>query len=348
MTRQIQIVKGADIFFRSHNFADLCGSVTKSELTQKQKTDLDSFLCKSLTGGLTDKMREEMNRLIAKRDSKPELDATGKALVEQIFREVIRGTYTHKVETYVLQKGIERENHAIARVAKVNGWGLCMKYDGPEGKDKIGTGRPDILKPKIHLGADTKCSFTDKTFPMFKTELPEKKYIIQAKRYATIFELPDWNVCYSLENSSDETVLNHARKLWREAGCEGWPTEDFIDDVRGLHNFDHLADWERVKTFNVPLLNEDVIFHEKRAQMGRDYFDELMERYLSMDPAARLIIKIDSEKQKYSCDGKVKHIAMTTAEIAAQETKPKRGHYMEVYKCEFCDHFHVGNKSLKP
>ena len=46
------------------------------------------------------------------------------------------------------------------------------------------------------------------------------------------------------------------------------------------HNFDHLADWERVKTFTVTCTSEDVKLMSQRAELGRDYFDKLMNDYL--------------------------------------------------------------------
>lgn len=270
------MISGKDIYFRSHNFADLCGSVTKTELTEKQKETLKGLLGKI---SLTEPQAAERDRLIAKRDAKPELDATGKALVEKIFREEIRKTYTPKIESKYLQKGIEVESLAIARIAKVNGWGLCRRYDGPELKDEIGTGMPDCAKEKIKLGFDSKASFTDKTFPLWDDVLKEKKYEIQAKRYAMLKGWPEWHIGYSLENSPEHVVLKDAWKHWSDAGMEGKPTESFIDDVRGLHVFDHLADWERVKTFKVTLTDDDRKFFTQRAQMGRDYFDVLLDKY---------------------------------------------------------------------
>lgn len=270
------MISGKDIFFRSHNFADLCGSVTKTELTEKQKETLKGLLGKI---SLTEPQAAERDRLIAKRDAKPELDATGKALIEQLHRELIRGTYTPKVESDYLKKGLAVELHAITRIANVNGWGLCRRYDGLPKRDEIGEGTPDVFKEKTLLGFDAKSSFTDKTFPLWWDELKEKKYEIQAKRYAMIFGVDEWYVCYSLENSPEHIVLKDAWKLWRDAGMDGQPSESFIDDVRGLHVFDNLADWERVKTFTVKLTEDDRKFFTKRAEMGRDYFDVLLDKY---------------------------------------------------------------------
>ena len=90
-----------------------------------------------------------------------------------------------------------------------------------------------------------------------------------------------WHICYSLENTPEDLIVKDAWRLWKDGINEGQLTDSFLDEVRQMHNFDHLADWERVKTFEIKLTSEDITLIEKRAQMARNYFDELMENYLS-------------------------------------------------------------------
>lgn len=284
MKGEIEIIKGADIMFRTYNFADLCGSFSKTELTENQKVELKELQEKEKC---TDKQTEKMNALIAKRDAKPELDQTAKNLVQEIFRTVIRGTYTEKIGNMYTKKGIIQEDMAIQRIARVNGWGVCLNANrqnegrGIELKDHIGVGHPDAYKPNSHLGFDAKCSFTDATFPLFDENLKSKQYEIQAKRLAMLAGFDKWHVCYSLENSPEEVVISHAWKLWKEAGNFGQLTDSFIDEVRALHRFDHLSDWERVKMFTVKLEQSDIDLFDKRAKMAREYFDTLTEKYLT-------------------------------------------------------------------
>jgi hypothetical protein len=280
MARKIEKFKGSDIMFRTYNFGELMGSVTKTELTPKQATDLKSLLEKIT---LTEKQAQERDRLIAKRDAEPALNQGGKTLVQNIFREVVRGTYKQNFSNKYTEKGNSNcENTAIDRIAKVNGWGSFLNANklGIELKDHIGVAHPDAIKTNIRIGFDAKSSFTDETFPLFDNELKETNYIWQAKRLAMMANFDKWFIAYSLENTPEHLVVKHAWELWRKSGNDGELTDSFLDDVRGLHTFDHLADWERVKTFEIAFTNEDRLLIEKRAQMARNYFDELMDEYL--------------------------------------------------------------------
>ena len=271
-------IRGADILFRTHNFGQLMGSVTKTELTEKQRADLKLLLEKET---LTEKQAQERDRLRLKRDARPELNQGGKTLIQNIFRETIRGTYKQSFSNKYTKKGNEVENHAINRIAKVNGWGSFLNANklGIKLQDHIGIGHPDAIKTEMRLGFDAKASFTDETFPLFESELKEVDYIWQAKRLAMMAGFDNWYIAYSLENTPESLVIKHAWELWRKSGNDGELEDSFLDEVRGLHTFDHLADWERVKTFEVKLTNDDVLLIEKRAQMGRDYFDELVDKY---------------------------------------------------------------------
>jgi hypothetical protein len=231
------MISGKDILFRSHNFHSLLTDGKGVKLTDIQAAELVRLLA---IDSPTDKQRKTIAELIAKRDVKPELGDTGKGLIDDIFNEVIRGTYKQSIETPQMYKGTTMELHALQRAARVNGWGFVMKYTGKELRDNIGTGMPD----ETRIGIDAKCSHTDKQFmKVFDVETLENKvYETQAKRYAQMLERDHWYIAYSLENSPEETVIADAWKLWKKSEGEGTPTESFIDDVRGLHIFDHLPD----------------------------------------------------------------------------------------------------------
>lgn len=276
------MIQGKDIKFRTHNFGDLMGSVTKQELTPKQQEELKDLLSKIQ---LTEKQAQTRDKLVYKRDSEPELDATAKTHVQEIFRRVVRNTHKHNFENKYTKKGNLVEDSAINRIAKVNGWGVFLNANklGIELKDSIGVGHPDAFKEGV-LGFDAKASYSDDTFPLFQSELKERNYIWQDKRLAMMAGLDCWYTCYSLENSPEEIVIQDAWRLWKQAKEEGKLTESFIDDVRALHTYDHLADWERVKTYKVELSSEDIKLIKKRAEMARNYFDELVEQYKFLKP----------------------------------------------------------------
>jgi len=263
--------------FRSHNFGELCASLSKPSLTETQEKTLKNLIDKGENATL--KQKETRAELIKKRDAPMQLGAVGKSLVKRIFNEEIRQTYKQNLESMYTSKGNEMESFAIQRIARVNGWGICVKNEQTF-KDNIGFGTPDVVKK--NFGFDSKCSFTDETFPLWENELKESNYIWQNYRYCMLTGRTKWYTCYSLENSPEEAVIKHAWQLLKKSG-QTEMTDSFIDDVRGLHNFDHLPDWARVKTFEVNLTDEHVKIAQTAYKLGLEYFNELIENYKTFE-----------------------------------------------------------------
>jgi hypothetical protein len=278
-------IKGADLMFRTYNFGDLMGSLTKNSLTEKQEIILRDLLSKIK---LTPTQAKERDRLIEKRDALPELSDTAKTLVKDYFNSLVRGTSKMHLSNKYVEKGKQLENMALARIAKVNGWQAPLNANklGIELSDEYGYGHPDAMYEKLGFGFDAKCSFSDQTFPLFAKDLKEaakssfQRYEWQAKRYAMMAGFDHWLVCFSLENTPEPLIISEAWKLWKESGNEGQPDESFINEVREMHNFDHLPDWARVKTFRVDLTESDREKVKEHVTLARNYFDELMSAYV--------------------------------------------------------------------
>jgi len=277
-------IKGVDVMFRTYNFGDLMGSLTKNSLTEKQEITLRDLLSKIQ---LTPTQAKERDRLVAKRDALPELSETAKTLVKDYFNSLVRGTSKMHLSNKYLEKGKQLENMALARIAKVNGWQAPLNANklGIDLTDEYGYGHPDAMYKNLGFGFDAKCSFSDQTFPLFAKDLKEaaktsfQRYEWQAKRYAMIAGFDHWYVCFSLENTPEQLIVNESWKLWKESGNEGQPDESFINEVREMHNFDHLPDWARVKTFRVDLTESDREKVKEHVTLARNYFDELMASY---------------------------------------------------------------------
>lgn len=296
MNRKIPLIKGADIMFRTHNFGELMGAITKTELTAKQKIDLKDLQSRIV---LTENQAKERDRLLAKQDSRPELSVGGKTLIQTMFDELVRGIKKKEVKTNQTEKGLMVEDSAINRIAKVNGWGHFINANklGIELRDKYGIGHPDAIKTNVRIGFDAKASYSGDTFPLWDEKLNNKIYDWQAKRLAMMAKFDTWFIAYSLENTPEHLVISEAKKLWYQSSLfhdnghlfnneydltpVGEKQKQHLNDVFERHNFDHLADWERVKTFEVTCSLEDIKLMSQRAELGRDYFDKLMEEYLT-------------------------------------------------------------------
>lgn len=277
-------IKREEVLFRTYNFGELIPSV--SSLSESQKSRLSEL--RSRTKPLTENMIIEMAKLIEneRKFAFPELSETGKALVLDMFNSMVRNTFSLSTNTNATEKGKLKENMAIARISRVNGWGLVLNANamGTVLSDEIGIGHPDALKLSMRIGFDAKCPYEDKGLNFFESELTNKNYIWQAKRLAMMAHFDEWHICYSLENAPESVVLREAKTLWIDAEGEGDPTDLFIDDVRQMHNYDHLPDWARVKTFTVKVDQKDRDTARKYASMAREYFFSLLNDYKQLKP----------------------------------------------------------------
>lgn len=49
--------------------------------------------------------------------------------------------------------------------------------------------------------------------------------------------------------------------------------------------------------------------------------------------------------RRVSCSGKARHKTADFAEVAAVKMRKKTGDHFNVYKCRFCNGYHIGHKS---
>lgn len=54
--------------------------------------------------------------------------------------------------------------------------------------------------------------------------------------------------------------------------------------------------------------------------------------------------KKDLDTYKNKCAGKIAHTTLSSAEYILSRMKLKPNEIMEIYKCKFCDNYHIGHK----
>lgn len=62
------------------------------------------------------------------------------------------------------------------------------------------------------------------------------------------------------------------------------------------------------------------------------------------------MIRKYSGKRKYiekSCLGKVQHKSFLAAEYILDRMNGKNSHLLEIYKCSFCEYYHIGHNNPK-
>jgi len=266
---------------RSHNFADIMGKLEVDEFTGSNALRLVELEIERDTGinsngnkcKWTETKQTELDKLLYKKDAKPELSKGAKTAVEKIFKETVLNCNRMPLETLPIMKGLECEDLAIERLSRFIGVKLVknmLPYN-----DEIGIGTPDcLIKGKV--GFDTKVSFTYESFPMFESKL-ETDYYWQNVRYMMLTGVKEWYTVYSLENHPENVIKKLAKQMWYKAGNEGEVSELFIKEIRDYYNYNHLPDEQLLRFFKVELKDEDVQKVKKHYDLANQYYQSLFE-----------------------------------------------------------------------
>ena len=270
------------LVMRSHNFADIMGKLEVDEFTQN-----DSDRVKELEGERdtltnakgravkwTETKQAEIDKLIYKKDAKPELSKGAKTAVVKIFKETVLNCNRMPLETLPIMKGLECEDLAIERLSRFIGTKLVKNMRVY--KDEFGVGTPDcLIKGKV--GFDTKVSSTYETFPLFEDKI-DTDYYWQDVRYMMLTGVKEWYTVYSLENHPENVIKKLAKQMWYKSGNEGEVSESFIQQVREFYNYDHLPNEQRLRFFKVELKDEDVQKVKKHYELANEYYQSLFEK----------------------------------------------------------------------
>lgn len=162
------------------------------------------------------------------------------------------------------EKGNEVEVSSIEYASDVLGWGLVTKNEMHYVNDYMG-GTPDIILADRVV--DIKNSWDCFTFPLFDTEIPEKKYYWQGQVYMALTGRSEFELVYTLMNAPDHLIEQEARRSadWQEVEAE------LYDAVRERMTYDELGSELRLKSFNIARNDEDIARIEKRVQECREY-----------------------------------------------------------------------------
>lgn len=190
---------------------------------------------------MTDNMRAKYDEYIYIRDN-PELPQGAKAYCENWLKEQL---YQIKPEyqNNCTEKGNICEEEAIEMLG-------YTKNDERKSNEYI-EGECDIAPPGENFIWDVKCSWDYSTFPLFKTELPDKDYWWQGQGYMKLWDRDKYAVKYCLMD-----------------------TPDHLDD-RAITYFG-LGEPLRIKTFEFPKEDEAITKIYLRVKMCRDYIHSLL------------------------------------------------------------------------
>jgi len=135
---------------------------------------------------------------------------------------------------------------------------------------------------------DNKSSWSLDTFPMFETEIPDKKYWWQLQCYEWLWTAELGKLCYTLNNATDEMVDNATKweidhnerykiaELMIYTNSEFERLKSLYFPLSELDTFVEIPDEKRIKTFQVDVDLDCREKIKKHVEMCREYILTLL------------------------------------------------------------------------
>jgi len=201
------------------------------------------------------------------------LSQTAKTYLKELAIEEKFGIKKEFSSRYT-DKGNIQEDTAIEMASKVLSLPFALKNTDYFENEFI-KGTPDlILEDEI---VDIKCSWDGTTFPWFEDELPNKDYYWQMIGYMWLTGRTRARIVYCLVDTPEDIVQDEIRRTsWKKFEID--VTEETENEVRAKHEFSHISENKRVRTYLVELTDEDIDKVKEKLSHAREYYNELIER----------------------------------------------------------------------
>lgn len=168
-------------------------------------------------------------------------------------------------------KGHECEDESIKFASGYYEWGNVSKNEKYFENDFL-TGTPDVILPESV--EDIKNSWSQKTFPLFATEIPIDGYGWQLQGYMELLDKPQAGLIYTLMDAPERQVDREARNLAYELGLEEIEF-DMYESVKKSMTYSGLRDDIRIKRFFLDRDKECMELVQDRVQQIRNYIKSI-------------------------------------------------------------------------
>jgi hypothetical protein len=201
------------------------------------------------------------------------LSQTAKTYIEELVKEDVLGIKKEFSSRYT-DKGIQQEDIAIEMASRVLNLPFALKNTEYFENDFI-KGTPDlILEDEI---IDIKCSWDGTTFPWFEDELPNKDYYWQMIGYMWLTGKKRARIVYCLVDTPEDIVQDEIRRTsWKKFEID--VTEETETEVRAKHEFSHISENKRIRTYLVELNDANIEQVKEKLSEAKKYYNELIER----------------------------------------------------------------------
>jgi len=201
------------------------------------------------------------------------LSQTAKTYLKELAIEEKFGIRKEFSSRYT-DKGNIQEDTAIEMASKVLNLPFALKNTEYFENEFI-KGTPDLILENEII--DIKCSWDGTTFPWFEDELPNKDYYWQMIGYMWLTGRSKARIVYCLVDTPEDIVQDEIRRTsWKKFEID--VTEETENEVRAKHEFSHISENKRVRTYLVALLDEDIDKVKEKLSHAREYYNELIDR----------------------------------------------------------------------
>ncbi len=243
--------------------------VKTKPLTEPQIKALAKLDDKIYSGkDLTSNQKEEYEKLITKRDAKPELSAGAKSYCQQWLKEQIYGRRSD-IKSKYLEKGNICEDYAIDMLNHI--FSKSYKKNEEFFENEYMTGTPDIICEMIR---DIKNSWSVDSYPLFDLKV-KNEYYWQMQGYMNLTGLKQASVDFCLVNAPEHLIAREAKQASYESSKTDY---ELYQHYTHLLTFDDIDPRKRVRSFSVAYNQNDVDRIEQRVEMCRVYIQELINR----------------------------------------------------------------------
>jgi len=186
------------------------------------------------------------------RSKSDKLSATCISYVEDWMKEQLYDRRINFRSKYTA-KGNDCEENSIDFASEYFGWGLVYKNTDTKENDYL-IGTCDINLSAMIV--DVKNSWSQKSFPLFDTKIPDAPYEWQGDGYMALYGKTSFKLLYTLMDAPEYLVEREARNRAWDLGMDDVEAELF-DLVKSEMTYSNLPDELRIKSF-------DTVYDQKR------------------------------------------------------------------------------------
>lgn len=246
-----------------------------ASITEKQLIELGKLELKEKR---TPTQEKNYQKLLSKKEAKPELSEGAKTYCEKWLKETYFKRRKH-IETKGMTKGIVGEQSLIDFLNKHKFLTNAIKNE--EFKENgFSTGTCDINY--VDRIIDLKNSEDLFTFPMFSDENKTSLYEWQGHGYMELWDKDLFELCYVLGNTPEEQIMKELDWKMRDKEFDTMEeAEAFESNIRKQHIFDDIEPKLRKKSFFFKRDKDKMKRVKERVAMCQNYIDELIFKFIN-------------------------------------------------------------------